>query len=105
MLNDIFVSFLQISDSPRAFTTVRRDLFSSKRQRDEDDSDADSPLKRQRHQLDDCFAGEETKYAVEKLQATEQNLVGDGSKTHSLPTIETRNHRDLKTITSSTVNS
>ena len=80
--------------------SVRRDLFSSKRHRDGDDGDVDSPLKRQRQGV----TGDDIKVAVERLQASEENLVGDGSKVHSLPTIDTRNHRDLKTVTPSTVN-
>ena len=57
-------------------------------------------MKRQRQQVADDIKG-----AVEKLQATEENLVEDGSRVHSLPTVETRNHRDLKTVTPSTVSS
>lgn len=49
------------------------------------------------------LVADDIKGAVEKLQDTEENLVGDGSRVHNLPTVETRNHRDLKTITPATV--
>ena len=83
--------FFQSSTPP-----VRRNLFSYKRERE--DEDETSPVKRQRQQMADDIMG-----AVEKLQANEENLVGDGSRIHSLPTVNTRNHRDLKTVTPSTV--
>ena len=75
---------------------MKRSLFSSKRERD--DEDETSPVKRQRQQVADDIKG-----AVEKLQATEDNLIGDGSRVHSLLTVDARNHRDLKTVTSTTV--
>lgn len=77
---------------------MKRSLFACKRERD--DEVDESPMKRQRQ-----LVAEDIKGAVEKLQATEENLVGDGSRVHSLPTVETRNHRDLKTVTPSTVSS
>ncbi len=87
---------------------ARRSLFPSKRQLDDLDDHEDSPIKRSRQELTslDWYSddeGERTRSAVEKLQAADQNLIGDGTRVHSLPTVETRNHRDLKTVTPSTV--
>ncbi|XP_046584446.1 M-phase inducer phosphatase 1-like [Haliotis rubra] len=87
---------------------ARRSLFPSKRQREDLDDQEDSPIKRSRQELisldwDSDEEEERTRSAVEKLQAADQNLIGDGTRVHTLPTVETRNHRDLKTVTPSTV--
>lgn len=84
------MSFLYFQTSPLERSSAKRALFAC----ESDDEVDESPMKRQRRLVAD---------AVEKLQATEENLVGDGSRVHSLPTVETRNHRDLKTITPTTV--
>ena len=109
---DEFLILFQISTdgSPVSLcgSLARRSLFSSKRQREDVDDHEDSPLKRSRQGLiswdgDSDDEEERTRSAVERLQAVEKNLVGDGSRVHSLPTVETRNHRDLKTVTPLTV--
>ncbi|XP_067657712.1 M-phase inducer phosphatase-like [Haliotis asinina] len=99
-------------------TQVRRSLFSFKRSRTEsvDDSDDDDNRvceKRQRLFIDndvddgddEVFLTEVTsdvvKTAVDKMEI-DRSLVGDGSQTHCLPTVQGK-HKDLKSVSASTV--
>ncbi|XP_071089307.1 M-phase inducer phosphatase-like [Haliotis cracherodii] len=98
-------------------TQVRRSLFSLKRSRtdsvdDSDDDDGPRCEKRQRPFIDDVDEGDDevfladvtsdvVKKAVDKMEI-DRSLVGDGSQTHCLPTMEGK-HKDLKSVSPITV--
>ncbi|XP_067656514.1 M-phase inducer phosphatase-like [Haliotis asinina] len=105
--SDNEVSPLALENRTRnGFHGARRSLFSGKRSREEKEEDLTvSLIKKPRsphiNKAQVELISKDMKTAVEKMQ-NQDDLIGDGSQNHSLPTIKGR-HKDLKSVTPHTV--